>query len=298
VTVACVRTAWLTLGSSTVPLEDPTRGYFCSSLDLGYPTVREVTSPRPDQNGEDDRTSLFGARAVTVNITAVAGAGAVIDDVADNFAPFMDPSQRPVLHYVLDRPGTPERVLTVRASGYSWPVAGPYQRDIQLGFVAADPVARATTATTVTCWAGTASPGRAYNLGYNRAYPAGTSATTATMTVTGDVTARPLIRIYGSLTAPRVDFAPAGGGATQWFYVHFAPSFAVNAGDWVDVDCANRTAFYNSDTTRPVLTNLDWVNSKLWPAVAAGQTYTVTCAGTNANTVSQAQMTWTEGYLT
>ena len=47
----------------------------------------------------------MGTRVVSADITALAGAGARIDDVADNFAPFMVPSARPVLHYVLDRPG-------------------------------------------------------------------------------------------------------------------------------------------------------------------------------------------------
>src|SRR5215831_18145121 len=133
---ACARTAWLTLDTRTVYLEDLTKGYFCTELDLGYPEVREVMSNKPDAAGADDRTNLFGARVVSANITAAASAGAVIDDVADSFAPYMDPAARPVLHYVLDRPGTPERTLTLRAAAWSWPIAGPYDRDIHLQWVA------------------------------------------------------------------------------------------------------------------------------------------------------------------
>jgi hypothetical protein len=294
---ACVRSAWLVLGSNSLLLEDPTRGYFCTSLDLGYPTVRAVMNPKPDQSGADDRTSLFAERAVTANITALAGAGATIDAVAGLFAPYMNPAARPVLHYILDRPGAPERTMVVRAAGYAWPVAGPYQRDIQLAFVAADPAARATTPTTVTAMAGTAAAGRVYNLAPNRTYPAGTAATTGVIHVVGDVAAQPLLRIYGPLTGAQVDFQPAMG-ATQWFFVYFASTFAINAGDWVDVDCANRTALYNSDPTRPVLTSLDWVNSKLWPAIGPGAQYNLTVTGANPGVTSQAQAIWTEGYLT
>jgi hypothetical protein len=295
---ACVRSAWLVLGNTTLALEDATKGYFCTSLDLGYPAVRDVVDNRADRNGADDRTTLFGPRAITANITALAGAGAVIDDVADNFAPFMDPSRRPVLHYILDRPGTPERVLTVRAAGYSWPIAGPYQRDIQLAFVASDPIPRATTATTVTAWAGTSAAGRVYNLPHPRVYPAGAAATTAVMTVTGDVAAQPLLRIYGPVTGPIVTLAPYSGGATQYFYLYFAATYAITAGNWVDVDSAARTAYYNSDPTQPALANIDWVNSKLWPTVAAGQAYRLSMTGTGTGTQTQVQATWTEGYVT
>ena len=49
VTMACVRRAWLALPDGrTIGLEGT--GYFCSSLDLGYPAVREVTNPRPMQS--------------------------------------------------------------------------------------------------------------------------------------------------------------------------------------------------------------------------------------------------------
>jgi hypothetical protein len=295
--MACVRTAWLTLGANSLLLEDPTKGYFCQSLDLGYPAVREVVSNRPDQSGVDDRTSLFGARAVTVNITALQGAGARIDDVADNFAPYMDPAQRPVLHYVLDRPGAPERVLTVRAAGYSWPIVGDNQRDIQLGFVAADPIPRATTSTTVTAYAGTSLAGRNYNLTPNRVYPAGVSASTGVINIAGDVTAQPLLRIFGPLTGPQVSLLhQSGPGAT--YQVWFGSTFAVNPGDHVDVDSANRTCWYNGDPAQNVLTSIDWNQSILWPALPAGSRYNLTVTGTNAGATSQVQAIWIEGYLT
>ena len=71
----CARYAWLTLGNQSVYLEDPDLGYFCTSLDLGFPTVRAVVNNRPDQHGIDDWTALWGERAVTASITAVRSAG-------------------------------------------------------------------------------------------------------------------------------------------------------------------------------------------------------------------------------
>src|SRR5215475_9017960 len=109
--MVCVRKAWLVLGGSTVQLEDQSKGYFCTSLDLGYPNVREVVNNRPDQDGADDRTRLMGPRAVSADITAIRSVPAQVDAVASMFAPYMVPSARPVLHYVLDRPGVAERTL-------------------------------------------------------------------------------------------------------------------------------------------------------------------------------------------
>src|SRR5262245_46074917 len=139
--MVCVRQAWLDLNGSTRQLEDPSAGYFCSNLDLGFPVVRDVVTSRADQDGAPDRTQYFGMRVINAQLRALTGAGAQIDAVAAAFAPYMFPSARPVLHYVLDRPGTPERVMTVRGAGYSWPVEGAYERSIQLQWVAADPVA-------------------------------------------------------------------------------------------------------------------------------------------------------------
>ena len=139
-----------TLGTWTVSLEDPTAGYFCSSLDLGYPTARDVVTNNPDADGAVDRTQYFGLRTINVEIEALSGAGARVDQVAGLFAPFVDPAARPVLHYVLDRGANPERTMTLRAAGFAWPIQGPYQRSIQLQFVAADPVAYDPTPQTVT----------------------------------------------------------------------------------------------------------------------------------------------------
>jgi hypothetical protein len=290
---ACVRQAWLTLGSLSVPLENPAAGYFCTSLDLGYPDVRDVVNNRPDQDGIDDRTMYMGGRTVTAEITALTGAGAQIDAVASSFAPFMTPSVRPVLHYILDRPGAAERTLTLRPSGYSWPVAGPFERDIQLQFVAADPIARDTVTKTATAWAGSSTPpGRTYPLAFNRIYPPGSSSpTTGLITVTGDVAARPLLRVYGPITSPYV----AIYGTGVQFAVYFMLGYAIPAGQWVDVDTANKTAYLNSDPTQSAATAINWASSS-WPVLTPGQ-WQLHLLGGSTTGISQVQAIWTEGYL-
>jgi hypothetical protein len=290
----CVRSAWLTMGSSTVQLDYPPGGWFCQSLDLGYPEVRDVMTSKPDQDGVDDRTQFMGARTVTATITALRGAGARIDAVASQFAPFMVPSARPVLHYVLDRPGAAERTLTLRASGYSWPIVGADQRDILLQWVAADPIARDPNVRTVTAWSGSSSaPGRNYNLIFNRVYPVGGgSSTSAIVSTPGDVPIRPLLRIYGPISGPWVYFS------NHPWLVGFQSSYVLNAGHWIDVDTANRTAYLDGDRTKSILNQMDWISTK-WPVIAPlPNTELMTLRGSNMSGITQVQATWQDGYLT
>jgi hypothetical protein len=300
---ACVRQAWLDLygdGTVTILLENDAAGYFCGSLDLGYPTVRAVTTNKPDQDGTDDRTQYMGGRVVTANIVALAGAGARIDAVASSFGPYMDPSARPVLHYVLDRPGAAERTLTMRGSGYAWPVVGPNQRDIQLQWVAPDPVVRDTVTQTVTASAAVSGgAGRLYPLAFNRSYPAGGSAagTTGTITSHGDIKVRPLVRIYGPISGPGmyVHFAPTVGPVAD---IRFLSSFRVDAGNWVDIDTRAKTALVNGDPTQSVLASLDWLNTT-WPVLpVAPASTTMNLYGTGTSNVTQVQAIWADGFLT
>jgi hypothetical protein len=287
----------------SVGLEGP--GWFCSSLDLGYPDVRDVVSNRPDQDGIDDRTRFFGGRTVTAEITALAGAGAVIDAVAASFAPFMAPSARPTLHYVLDRPGAAERTMTLRAAGYSWPVAGPYQRDIQLQWVAADPAAVDPVQKTATAWAGSSTTaGRNYPWTPNRIYPVGgSSPTSAIVSSAGDLPFRPLLRIYGPVTAPAVWLNVTGDpttGPTNSGTIQFVASYTIPAGQWVDVDLAAKTVRAQSDPNQSVLNQIDWVvTSPTWPAIPPLPGYArMQMGGSSRSGVTQVQASWYDRYLT
>lgn len=268
----CNRSAWLTLGTQSLPLEDSAAGYFCEFLDLGFPAVREVVNNRPDQDGIVDRTQYFGSRAISANITTVAGAAASIDAVAAAFAPYMLPSARPVLHYVLARPGLPERTLTVRGAGYSWPIAGPTQRNIQLAWVAADPIA------------------------YDPAGKAAlaTLSTPGTITTAGDVPIRPLFRVTGPLTNIVVTMSPPT--FVPWTLA-FLASFTLAAGHFVEIDTDARTVYLDGNPALPRLSSLDWTQTS-WQSIPAATPTTMTLTGTGASGATQVTATWQDGYLT
>jgi hypothetical protein len=299
--VACIRRAWLTYEGATLALEDEVAGYACTELDLGYPEVREVMDNRPDASGVIDRTTLMGSRAVTANIRTVPGGVATPDEVATLFAPFMLPARRPELHYVLDRPGARERVLTVRASGYSWPINGTTVREIQLAWVASDPVLRDPEIQSATAFAGAggAASGRTYPLTFPRVYPAGGgAATTGVISSTGDVPLRPVFRIWGPITTPALDLQVSNPDPipNRAAGIVFVAGFRIDAGRFVDVDSAARTAY--DDTGASVMAELDWMDT-VWPVlpVAPAVTY-MTLTGSTTTAITQAVATWQDGYLT
>lgn len=298
---ACVRRAWLTLGPSSIELDDPSSGYGCESLDLGYPAPREVVDLRPDADGATDRTQFMGQRVVTADIHAVEGAWKM-DAVAAAFAPYMVPSARPVLHYILDRPGLAERTLGLRPSNYTWPIAGPAERQIQLQFVAADPVVRDPTLHSATAWAGgTGTGGRAYDLTFNRQYPAGAGPpVTATITSSGDLVVRPVLAVYGPITAGAVTFRQVSDGAVVGV-VAFVAGYQITGGNYVLVDTAAHNAYLNGDPTRSVLSAIDWTRTT-WPALpvlpdSSNMTIAGSSSGLVTSGVTQVQATWQDGYL-
>lgn len=292
----CVTRAWLVLGGLTMPLEDEAGGWFMTELNLGYPEVRDVVDNRPDQDGIDDRTRYFGARTVSASVKAVHWAGAQLDDVASRFAPFMVPTARPVLHYVLDRPGAPERILTLRAADYAFVIDNPDERDIHLQWIASDPIVRDPTVHTAATYTGvSAGAGRRYNLVFPRVYPSGGGGpASASIYSAGDVAVRPLLRIYGPVTAPVVSFTPSAGVFAM------LPTLTLSGGEYVEVDCAAKTAWRNGNRTLNVLSQVDWATIAAnggWPLIPARTTVTMTMTGQSTSGSTQTVAYWQDGYV-
>ena len=296
--MSCIRRAWLTLPDGrSIGLEG--RGYFCQSLDLGSPGVREVVNNRPDNSGTIDRTAYLSSRLVSANITALSTAGARIDEVASAFGPFVDPAARPTLHYVLDRGANPERTLRLRGAAYGWPIAGPTQRDIQLQWVAPDPLALDPVERLATAWAPTGTAGRTYDLTFDRSYPVGSGGAVSARVVTlGDTWVRPLLRIYGPLASiVRVLFQPdSGGPQAGWPLIPFLSTFRIDAGRFVTVDTDTHSAYMDDDPTQSVLSSLDWWNL-IWPVLWPSDGYTMSLSGSSGVPSSQVQASWHDRFF-
>jgi hypothetical protein len=296
----CIRKAWLTNRGVEMQLDDYQAGWVCTELNLGWPEVREVVNNKPDQDGVDDLTRYFGARAVSASIVTSSHATQP-DAVAAQWGRFMHPGTRSQLHYVLDRPGAEERVLVVRPSGYQWPINGSNKREVSLSFIAADPIARAAKLSTSAAWSGSSVvAGRTYNLTYDRYYPSGGGAEVAGFpSSSGDVATSPLLRVYGPITAPVVEWWSYLEGVQSAYYVlAFEPGFIIASGEYVEIDCRNHSATRNGDRRLSCIDALLW-GSAGWPEVAPlPETNRLTLKGDSTDHLTQVQAIWRDGYLT
>jgi hypothetical protein len=272
----CVRQAWLALGGNTIQLDNPSGGWMCQSLDLGTPIMRTVMNNAPDQDGIIDRTQYMGARTVTAAITALTTAGARIDDVADNFAPYMVPSARPVLHYVLDRGTNPERTLTLRPDSYDWPIVGATQRDIALQWIAPNPIAFDPAQKSATALWG---------------------ANSANINTAGDVPARPLVQVTGPLTNGQIvttAFPSTGPPSFATYTIQL--STTLGAGQVLTLDCAAHTATLAGQS---VLNQINWALTTGWPVLPVGPSYArfILQLGSGSTGATQATFLWNDGYI-
>jgi hypothetical protein len=291
------RAAWLVLGNLTVPLDNLDAGWACTSLDLGQPDIREVKDPRPDQHGLIDRTAYLGGRLVSALITAWNGT-ADMDTNIEQFGAFLDPSARPVLH-LTSLSNKVERTLTLRISPYSggMPMPNPSGRDLQLQWVAADPVLRDVAVKSTTAFTGLPTPGRAYPLTFNRVYPAGGGLVNGIISGAGVMPIRPLLTIYGPITRPQINFF--GQVNPYGFQIWFNAGYSIAAGHFVVIDTAAHTCWLDNRTN--ALGAIDWPNT-VWPVLpnlpdTTAMTLAGDAAGLTTSGVTQVQATWQDGYL-
>jgi hypothetical protein len=293
------RKAWLVLNGITLPLDDHDAGYAMLELDLSYPDIRDVTNNRPNQSGIDDRTRYFGGRVVTAKIAAWPGGNVALDDIVDNFAPYLNPAVRPELHYTTDSGSDIERVLILRASALAAPMTIPYRRDIQLSWVAPDGLVRDAAIKTATAMSGSStSPGRNYNLTFPRLYPpGGGSQVNAVFQTDGDVPVSPLLRLFGPITAAVIATQATMGGTTYNGLIQFDQAFVIGSGQHVDIDCLNHTVLLNGDPTQSLQGHVLFTPT-VWPLIwPAPYTNVLSLSGQSTAGVTQVEAIWQDGYI-
>jgi hypothetical protein len=231
---------------------NPANGYHRGQLEIGLPAVRAVTSGRPGRDGEDDSTSLFGAAAVTLQMTLVPAAGRTLTSMLDALGRYCRPSARPHLEY--ERDGVQRRVL-LRADQRSAPLTDPTHQQVQLSWRAPDGVSEATAeqlgvAEAVPDAEAGRSYDRSYPLDYGEAAPAGL----VTVVNDGNVAVAPLLRLYGPCTDPRVE------STTTDERLVFT-GLVIAAGDWLEIDCRENTVLLNGLADQSRYSRLDFVVS-------------------------------------
>ena len=213
------------------------------------------------------------------------------------FGPFVSLAARPDLHYVLDRPGAPERIIAgLRVANYSAPIEGAYRTRLAIAMGCARPVRPRCGATlghlvggywhTRPCVQPCAEP---CVPGW-RGPPS-----TGLISSDGDVPVKPYVRIFGPITNPRVTFDTNGPPSA---HSELGLDVRIDAGHFVGIDTVAHHAYLDDDVTQSVLPALAWP-TLTWPVLPPlPDATTFALTGTGTTSASQAVASWYDGYLT
>jgi hypothetical protein len=236
-------------GPRTLDLQ--TEEYRVGRLEIGFPTVRPVTQPRPDDDGELDTTSRHGAAAVSMDVLLVAK-DATLLELRDALRSFCHPAARPYL--VVEQDGQ-QRRMRLRADQQAAPITDPLHQQIQASWRAPDGVMESLAEQIGTSDAVSDSGGgRSYPRSYPLSYAQSSAVGAVTVTNDGTVPVRPLLRLYGPATDPRVENQSTGERL-------IFTGLSLLAGDWLEIDCRDKTIRLNGLSNQSRYARLDFATS-------------------------------------
>jgi Siphovirus-type tail component, C-terminal domain len=238
----------------------PAQNITVTAINIGFPEVRAVTERRSDTDGERDTTALYGARAVSIN----AGLYNTPGVLADRWRAFLAPRKRCYL-YVTDTEWAGGRRILLRADQWTDPIvegADDVYRAIQAQWRAPAGVWEDVSLTTVTLAAlVSAGTGLSFPRAFPVAWPTTAAASTLLISNTGAVAMHFVARMYGPCDGPAL-FNDSTGQV-----IAFLPApagLALAAGQYVEVDTLERTAYLMSDTSQSRLNFIDFTASQWW----------------------------------
>ncbi len=271
-------------GPELLRLTRDVEGYFLDYVDLGFPEIRDVTSPGVGRDGEDDDTRFVGARAVIAEMTLLQESPL---PALDALQAVMHPRLRTWL-YLQQQGWTAERRALVRAASFTAAV----QRQpvvVQMSWSAPAGVFEDAVASTVTLSpVGASSGGAAYPVSYPLAFDPGLVPGAAQLQVGGTVPALPVIDIYGPCSNPLVRLVGTGEQVRLLM--------PVSAGEFVRVDMAARTVLLNGDPNQSRYGRLDFASSSWW-ALPVGEAVQVVFSPEAPGSGCQAVLTWRRTWI-
>lgn len=251
------------------------------ALDVPSPGMREVSEPRADDDGEDDTTSKHGSRGATVELLVGANPRAIEDELAA----FLQPDARPYL-VVEDDEWTLARRLRLRVDQWSAPLTADLPsniRKIQAQWKCPDGIWEAAEEVLVPDLS--ADIPSHIGLTFPVTFPATFAGTLATGAYTvNNPGTRPAwftVRMYGPCTAPSLVNETTGEEIT------FTSSLVLGAGDYVDVNVRDRSAYLLSDTSQSLLGYVDFAATTWWRLARGDQSLRYAPASASAGAVAQ-----------
>lgn len=229
-------------------------GIFLQQIDAPMPGVREVAADRTDDDGSDDDTEFFGARACSIELLVTESPRTVEDELTR----YLHPRLRPYL-VVEDDGWSQARRLRLRADQFSAPLtletARWDGRKIAVGWKAPDGVWEADELTSVSVSADVSQAvGAAFPVTFPMAFAATQAAGASRVTNAGSTPSHFTARLYGPCTAPRLVNQTTGEEIT------FVDSLSLAAGDYIEVNTRDRTAYLTVNGSASQVSRLNSVD--------------------------------------
>lgn len=270
-------------------------GYVVERFEIGWPTVREVTRPRPLDHGTLDDTAYLGERAVTVALRLDQRKHPT-QTLIDRLLPYIAPWRRPRLCWAVQRDGDPcnaipppgLRSLVVRGVDAPTVIDGPRYQTLVVQF-AGQALIEALDETCETWPVGEDdSNGRAYDLEYDRVYPASPPTGLRVVVNDGTAPAHWRLTLFGQMVDPVVVVNGVEVSLT---------GLTMTATDTLVIDTGLRVILANGDSneSRYGIANYaewEWSELRLRPGVNE-----VRLLATNTTPTSIGTLCWRSSWL-
>jgi hypothetical protein len=287
----------LRLGELELDLNDvDSTGFIIDTVDLGYPTVKAVTTDLAEQDGVDDQTAYFGQRTIQLTGAIVPTCGGSRTKMKDKLAPFLAASGRPTLVYALDT-DVDVRCFDLRVSQWSNPIDHPVNA---VGFSvqwAAAPIAYGDFLNQVELpLSAEQSVGFSFPLSFPFSF-GGSGGPSGAVTIlnVGTFPSWPLLRIFGPCTDPSVLWVDPTTGESVGPKIVFTGGLVIAEGDYLEVDTQARTARINGDPGANRYNFVDFAATS-WGQLAVGPN-TLRFTADAASSESSCSVLWRESYL-
>ena len=263
-----------------------------TSVDFGFPSVREAATDLSDNSGTYDETAYHSARAVSLSLLVLQDAYADVygadewDDSIDwnsdsywisRLAGWMSPEARPRLYFRMKGQTGNARFIDLRAAGFSAPTDGSTEREVQMQWINPSGKVYDFDETTLATrdgrtrneirQTGVNNPGRTYPEVYPKTYPAIARGSTAVQ-YDGTVPNGFIARIWSdpgvATVNPRITVVTSDGASRS---IGFA-GLTIPAGQFLEIDSGERTVTLNAD---PTLRQNQYLRAPLsWPVFKPG----------------------------
>ena len=254
-------------------------GLHLFGIDAPGPVIRVVSSPRPDDDGEDDATKRYGATSCAISLFATATPAAWVDELGS----FMHPESRPYL-VVADDEWAQVRRLKLRSESWSKPLdaeQAPTQRTILAQWRVPDGGWEAEDEATLTLTSDIpSSVGFSFPITFPLAMDPTTSAGSLQTVNVGNAPAHLVARLYGPCSAPKLINDTTGEAIT------FTTDLVLGPGQYVEISTQPRTAFLMGDVNSSRTSMVDFAANTWWRLRPGLQTLRFT--GTDPSPGSQA----------